>query len=89
MALVVCKINGVPLIFPSDVPHVNPLGRDGLISHDVMVPPLADGRLGVMAVPFSSVMFSGEYEISLGGCALTVIEMVAVDSPPELLAVMV
>ena len=41
-----------------------------------------------MAVPFSSVMFSGEYEMSLGACALTVIEMVAVDSPPGLLAVM-
>ena len=88
MTLVVCKIEGVPLILPSVVPHVKPLGRDGLISQDVMAPPLADGRFGVMAVPFSSVMFSGEYEIALGACALTVIEMVAVDSPPELLAVM-
>ena len=88
MTLVVCKIDGVPLILPSDVPHVSPLGRDGLISHDVIAPPLVDGRFGVIAVPFSSVMFSGEYVMSLGACSLTVIEMVAVDSPPGLLAVM-
>lgn len=88
MTLVVCKIDGVPLILPSVVPHVSPVGRDGLISQDVMVPPLVDGRFGVMAVPFSSVIFSGEYVMSLGACSLTVIEMVAVDSPPELLAVM-
>ena len=89
MTLVVCKIEGVPLILPSVVPHVNPFGRDGLISHDVMVPPLVDGRFGVIAVTFSRVMFSGEYEISPGACSLTVIEMVAEDSPPGLLAVMV
>ena len=89
MTLVVCKIEGVPLILPSVVPHVKPLGRDGLISQDVMVPPLVDGRFGVIVVPFSSVMFSGEYEISLGACSLTVIDMVAEDSPPGLLAVIV
>ena len=87
--MVVCKIEGVPLILPSDVPHVKPLGRDGLISQDVIAPPLVDGRFGVMAVPFSSVMFSGEYEIALGACALTVIEMVAVSEPPLFVAVMV
>ncbi len=58
VVLVVCKIEGVPLILPSVVPHVSPVGNDGLISQDVMVPPLVDGRFGVMAVPFSSVMFS-------------------------------
>jgi len=34
-------------------------------------------------------MFSGEYEIALGACALTVIEMVAVSEPPLFVAVIV
>ena len=57
---VVCSTVGVPLILPSVVPHVSPVGNDGLISHDVTVPPLTEGRFGVMAVSFVRVMFSGE-----------------------------
>ena len=51
---------GVPLIAPVEVLNAKPLGRDGLISHDVMVPPLTLGVLVVIVVPFSRVMFSGE-----------------------------
>ena len=86
---VVCSTDGVPLMAPVEVLKERPVGTEGLISQDVMVPPLVDGRFGVIVVPFSSVMFSGEYEISLGACSLTVIDMVAEDSPPGLLAVMV
>ena len=69
---VVCSTVGVPLIFPSEVPQVKPLGKDGSISQDVTVPPLTVGRFGVIAVPFSRVMFSGVYSREFGGTSFTV-----------------
>ena len=86
---VVCRIEGVPLMAPVVELKLKPFGIEGLISNEVTLPPLMAGVVVVIAVPFSSVMFSGEYEISLGACSLTVIDMVAEDSPPGLLAVMV
>ena len=68
---------------------VNPCGTEGLISQDVIAPPLTLGLLVVIAVPFSSVMFSVAYESPFGACALTVSEMVAVSEPPLFVAVMV
>ena len=35
--------------------NVIPLGMDGLISHEVTLPPLIAGVMVVIAVPFSSV----------------------------------
>ena len=67
----VCKPVGVPLIFPSELPHVSPFGSDGSISHDVTLPPLTDGVLGVISVPFSRVMFSGTYSSEFGATSFT------------------
>ena len=86
MVAVVCSTVGVPLIFPSEVPHVRPLGSEGLISHEMMAPPLIDGRFGVIIVPFVRVMFSGEYESELGAASLMVMLTWAEVEPPELLA---
>ena len=57
---VVCSVVGVPQMLPLVEPKDRPVGRLGLISHDVTVPPLTVGVLVVMVVPFSRVMFSGE-----------------------------
>ena len=46
---------GVPEISPVDVEKVSPAGRDGVIDHEVTVPPFADGVAVVMAVPFVKV----------------------------------
>ena len=46
---------GVPEISPVEVEKVSPAGRDGVIDHEVTVPPLADGVAVVMAIPFVSV----------------------------------
>ena len=51
---------GVPLIAPVEVLNAKPLGKLGLMAHEVTVPPLTLGVLVVMAVPFVRVMFSGE-----------------------------
>jgi len=72
---------------PVEVLKDNPNGSVALIVHEVTVPPFTLGVLVVMSVPFSSVMFSGAYVRSLGACALTVIEMVAVSEPPLFVAV--
>ena len=58
----------------------------GLISHEVMLPPLTDGRFGVIVVPFVRVMFSGEYESEFGAASLMVMLTWAEVEPPELLA---
>ena len=45
---------------PVEVLNTKPLGRLGLISQEVIVPPLTLGVLVVIVVLFSRVMFSGE-----------------------------
>ena len=52
---VVCNTDGVPLMAPVDELNESPLGIDGLISHNVTLPPLMAGVVVDMAVPFSSV----------------------------------
>ena len=46
----------LPLVEPNE----RPLGKAGLISHEVTVPPLAEGVLVVIAVLLLNDMFSGE-----------------------------
>ena len=60
VVLVVCRTDGVPLMDPVLELNDSPNGTEGRISQDVMAPPLTDGVLVVIAVPFSSVMFSVE-----------------------------
>lgn len=43
---------GVPEIAPVDVENDKPAGSDGVIDHDVTVPPLEVGVSVVIAVPF-------------------------------------
>ena len=50
-----CTAVGVPEISPVEAEKVRPAGRAGVISHEVTVPPLADGVAGVIADPFSKV----------------------------------
>ena len=56
----VCNTDGVPLIAPVEGSKERPDGTEGLMAHEVMVPPLTLGVLVVIAVPFVRVMFSGE-----------------------------
>ena len=42
---------GVPPIAPLEVEKVKPAGRDGLIAHEVTVPPLDVGVTVVIALP--------------------------------------
>lgn len=65
----------------------SPDGTEGLISQLVTEPPLEEGVLVVMSVPFSSVMFSVGYVIPDGITALTAIEMVVESEPPLFVAV--
>ena len=50
---------GVPLIAPVDESNDKPAGSDGETDQDVMVPPLADGVVVVIAVPFVRVKLFG------------------------------
>ena len=59
---------------PVEVLKERPDGTDGLISQEVMVPPLTLGVLVVIVVPFSRVMFSGEYTKSYGATCCEVNE---------------
>ena len=56
----VCNTDGVPLIAPVEGSKERPDGTEGLMAHEVMVPPLTLGVLVVIAVPFVRVIFSGE-----------------------------
>ena len=59
----VCSTVGVPQTVPLLVSKVRPLGKAGLISHEVMVPePVKVAFSGKPALdcPFVSVRFSGE-----------------------------
>ena len=51
---------GVPLIAPVDESKARPAGRDGETDHEVIVPPLDDGVVVVITVPFVNVNVLGE-----------------------------
>ena len=79
---------GTPQTVPLLVSKVRPLGRAGLISHEVITPlpvSVASSGKSPLTVLFMSVKFSGEYE-SVGTSSLMVMLMVAEDEPPELFA---
>ena len=46
-----CTTVGVPEISPVEAEKVRPAGSAGVISHEVTVPPLADGDAGVIQIP--------------------------------------
>jgi len=74
----------VPLLVPKE----SPLGKAGLIAHDVIAPkPVSVGASGKspLAMLLVSAKFSGEYE-SVGNWSLMVMLIVAELEPPELLA---
>ena len=79
---------GVPEISPFEVEKVRPAGSVGVITHEVTVPPNADGVAVVIAVPFSKVREVKLYEID-GATSLTTMVTVVVALPPVLLAVTV
>jgi hypothetical protein len=61
----VCSTVGVPQTVPLLVSKVRPLGRAGLISHEVMMPlpvSVASNGKSPLTVLLVSVRFSGEYE---------------------------
>lgn len=66
-----CTTVGVPEISPVEAEKVRPAGSAGVISHEVTVPPLADGDAGVIADPFSRVNGLPEYETEYGERSLT------------------
>ena len=65
---------GVPQIVPLLVPKDKPLGKAGLMAHEVIVPEpvrVAFNGKSLLACPLVSVKFSGEYE-SVGNSSTTV-----------------
>ena len=84
-----CTTVGVPEISPVEAEKVRPAGSAGVISHEVTVPPLADGDAGVIADPFSRVNGLPEYETEYGERSLTWMVTVAVPLPPAFVAVIV
>ena len=65
---------GVPQIVPLLVPKFSPLGRAGEIAHDVIAPEpvrVAFSGRSLLACPFVSVKFSGEYD-NVGNWSFTV-----------------
>ena len=82
---------GVPLSTPVEVLKDKPLGTDGLMAHEVMVPePVIVGGSGrsLLAVLLVKSKSFGEYAI-VGTSSLTTMVMVVVLVPPELRAVIV
>ena len=55
-----CSTVGVPQMLPLVEPNERPLGKAGLISHEVTAPPLAVGVVVVMAEFLVNDLFSGE-----------------------------
>ena len=80
---------GVPEIAPVDVLKERPLGSVGEIDHEVTAPPLVLGVAVVMAESLVSVNGLPLYTMDDGAISLTVMVTVAVELPPELLAVTV
>ena len=80
---------GVPDMAPVDVLKERPLGSDGEIDHEVTAPPLVLGVAVVMAESLVSVNGLPLYTMDDGAISLTVMVTVAVELPPELLAVTV
>ena len=80
---------GVPEMAPVDVLKERPLGTDGEIDHEVTAPPLALGVAVVMAEFLVNVNGLPLYTMDDGAISLTVMVTVAVELPPELLAVTV
>ena len=80
---------GVPEMAPVDVLKERPLGSDGEIDHEVTAPPLVLGVAVVMAESLVSVNGLPLYTMDDGATSLTVMVTVAVELPPELLAVTV
>ena len=80
---------GVPEMAPVDVLKERPLGSDGEIDHEVIAPPLALGVAVVMAESLVNVNGLPLYTMDDGAISLTVMVTVAVELPPELLAVTV
>ena len=74
---------------PVDVLKERPLGSDGEIDHEVTAPPLVLGVAVVMAESLVSVNGLPLYTMDDGAMSLTVMMTVAVELPPELLAVTV
>jgi hypothetical protein len=66
-----------------------PPGRDGDTDHVVTVPPLVEGVVVFIVVPFVSVKELGLYVIEVGATSLTTIVRVAVSVPAVLVAVTV
>ena len=82
---------GVPLSTPVEVLKDKPLGTDGLMAHEVMVPePVMVGESGrsLLAVLLVMVKSFGEYAI-VGTSSLTSMVMVVVSTPPLFLTVIV
>lgn len=80
---------GVPEMAPVEVLKERPLGSDGEIDHEVTAPPLALGVAVVMAESLVNVNGLPLYTMDDGATSLTVMVTVAVELPPELLAVTV
>ena len=61
----VCSTVGIPQIVPLLVPNVKPLGKAGLIAHEVITPDpvtVAFSGKSVLDCPLVSVRFSGVYD---------------------------
>ena len=82
---------GVPQMVPLLVPKDKPLGKAGLMAHEVIVPEpdsVALNGKSLLDCPLVNVKFSGEYD-SVGNWSITSIVMVVVFEPPVFRTVMV
>ena len=55
MTFVVCSVSGVPETAPVAVLNESPVGKVGLIAHEVAVPPVVDGVVVVIVCSRVSV----------------------------------
>ena len=82
---------GVPQIVPLLVPKFRPAGKVELIAQEVIAPEpvsVAFSGRSLLACPFVSVKFSGEYD-NVGNWSITSMVIVVVFTPPLFLAVIV
>lgn len=80
---------GVPLISPVVASKVKPVGRAGETDHEVTVPPPTVGVTDVIATSFVKTNELGLKVTPDGGASLTKMVTLAVELPPEFVAVTV
>lgn len=87
-AVIFCTVEGVPEISQLALFKVSPVGKGGVLEHDVMVP-LKTGTIGVIGFPLTKVNGEPANAKPEGGAIFTVIIITEFVEPKPFVTVMV